>query len=149
MSELDYAVEPKVECPDNDPNDVAFVRATTTIRGCDAIEEFVACKMYPLAAYFGFESVPLGTTPMSKVETPLPLFVVRNIATKHTDRVLAKIEMEAEKVLGSLGPKEHDALRMVNILNAGHLNRVLEQMGVSHAPRPLPGPEASQAAIKK
>jgi hypothetical protein len=25
MGELDYAVEPEVECPNNDPNDVAFV----------------------------------------------------------------------------------------------------------------------------
>jgi hypothetical protein len=32
MSELDYAIEPEVECPDNYPNDDAFVRATATIR---------------------------------------------------------------------------------------------------------------------
>jgi hypothetical protein len=31
MGDLDYAVEPKVECLDNDPNNVAFVRATITI----------------------------------------------------------------------------------------------------------------------
>jgi hypothetical protein len=73
MSELDYTIEPKVECPDNDPNDAAFVRATATIGGCDAIEEYVTCKMYPLAVGFGFESMPLGMTPVSKVETPLPL----------------------------------------------------------------------------
>jgi hypothetical protein len=28
MSELDYAVETEVEYPDNNPNDVAFVRAS-------------------------------------------------------------------------------------------------------------------------
>jgi hypothetical protein len=33
MSELDYAIEPKVECRDNDPNDAAFVRAIATIGG--------------------------------------------------------------------------------------------------------------------
>jgi hypothetical protein len=33
MSELDYAIEPEVECPDNDPNDAAFVRVTTTSGG--------------------------------------------------------------------------------------------------------------------
>jgi hypothetical protein len=64
MSELDYAIEPEVECSNNDPIDVAFVRATTTIRGHDAIKEYVACKMYPLAAGFGFESVPLRMTPV-------------------------------------------------------------------------------------
>jgi hypothetical protein len=52
-------------------------------------------------------------------------------------------------LLGSFGPKEHDALRLTNIPNDGCLNRVLEQMGVSYAPRPLPGSEASQAAIMK
>jgi hypothetical protein len=70
--------------------------------------------------------MPLGATPMSKVDTPLPMFAVGNVATEHTDRLLAEIEMEAEKVLGSLGPKEYDALSMANISNGGRLNRVLE-----------------------
>jgi hypothetical protein len=67
MSMLDYAVEPEVECLDNDPNDTAFIQASTTIGGRNAIEEYLACKMYPLAAGFGFESVPLGMTLLSKV----------------------------------------------------------------------------------
>jgi hypothetical protein len=79
MGELDYALESEVECMNNDPNDVAFVRATATIRGRDVVEQYVACKIYPLAASFGFESAPLGTTPMSKVETALPLFAVGTI----------------------------------------------------------------------
>jgi hypothetical protein len=108
MNELDYAVEPEVEFPDDDPNDAAFIQATATIRGRIAVEEYVACKMYPLAAGFGFDSVPLGTTPVSKVETPLPLFVVGNIAAEHTNRLLAKIETEAKKVLGSFGPNCRD-----------------------------------------
>jgi hypothetical protein len=54
MSELDYVIEPEVEYLDNDPNDAAFVRATTTIGGRDAVEEYVACKMYSLAAVFAF-----------------------------------------------------------------------------------------------
>jgi hypothetical protein len=105
MSELDYAVEPKVECLDNDPNDAAFIQATATIRGRDAFEEYVACKMYQLAAGFGFESVPLGMTPVLKVDTALPLFAVGNVVVEHVDRVLVEIETEAEKVLGSLEPK--------------------------------------------
>jgi hypothetical protein len=82
MSKLDYAVELEVECLDNNPNDAAFVRATATIRGCDVVKEYVVCKMYLLVVGFGFESMPLGMTPMSKVETPLPLFTVGNIATE-------------------------------------------------------------------
>jgi hypothetical protein len=149
MSELDYAIEPEVECPDNDPNDIVFVRATATIRGHDTIEEYVACKMYPLAVGFGFKSVPLGATLVSKVETPLPLFAVGNVAAEHVDHVLVEIETEAEKVLGSFGSKEYDAICMANIPNGSHLNRVLEQMGVSYAPCPLSGSKDSQAAIKE
>jgi hypothetical protein len=83
MSELDYAIEPEVECPDNDPNDAAFVHAIATIGGRDAVKEYVVCKVYPLAVSFGFESAPLGTTPVSKVETPLPLFAMGTIAVEH------------------------------------------------------------------
>jgi hypothetical protein len=57
MSEFDYVVEPEVECPDNDSNDAAFIQATTTIGSHDAVEEYIACKMYPLAARFSFESM--------------------------------------------------------------------------------------------
>jgi hypothetical protein len=149
MSELDYAIEPKVECPDNDPNDAAFIQVTATIRGCDAVEECVTCKMYPLSASFGFESLPLGMTPVLKVETPLPLFDVGIVAAEHADCVLGEVEMEVERVLGSYGPREYDALGMVNIPNGSHLNRVLEQMGVPYASHPFPGFKASHAANKK
>jgi hypothetical protein len=83
MSELDYAIEPEVECPDNDPNDAAFVHEIATIGGRDAVKEYVVCKVYPLAVSFDFESAPLGTTPVSKVETPLPLFAMGTIAVEH------------------------------------------------------------------
>jgi hypothetical protein len=67
MSELDYSIEPDVDCTDNDPNDAAFVRVTATIRGCDAIEEYVACMLYLLATTFGIENVALGMMPVLKV----------------------------------------------------------------------------------
>jgi hypothetical protein len=63
----------------------------------------VACKIYPLVAGFSFESVPLGMTPMSKVETFLSLLAVGTIAVEQLDRVLAEIESEVERVLGSFG----------------------------------------------
>jgi hypothetical protein len=105
--------------------------------------------MYLLAGGFGFESVPLGTTPMSKVETPLPHFTVGNVVVEYATHVFVEVETEAEKVLGSFRPKEYDTLCTVNILNDGHFDRVLEQMGVPYAPHPLPGSDALQAAIKK
>jgi hypothetical protein len=149
MSELDYAIEPEVECLDNVPNDVAFVRATTTIGGCDAVEEYIACKIYPLAASFGFESVPLGTTPVSKVETPLPLFAMGTIAVEHTGHFLVEVKKEAERVLGSFEPREYDSLMVENIMDDSRLNHILEQMRVPYFPCPQPSFTASQAANKK
>jgi hypothetical protein len=90
MSELDYAVEPEVECSDDNPNDAAFVRAMTTIEGRDAVEECAAWKMYPLAMSLYFESVPVGTTAVSKLETPLSLFAVEAVATEHADRIFGR-----------------------------------------------------------
>jgi hypothetical protein len=115
MSELDYAVEPEVECLDNDHIDAAFVRATATIEGRDAVKEYVARKMYSLAMGFGFKSVPLVMTLVSKLETPLPLFTMGSIVAEYATHVLAEVESEAEKVLGTFGPKEYDSLCMANI----------------------------------
>jgi hypothetical protein len=67
MSALNYMVEPEVECSDDDPNDAAFIRATTTIWGQYIVEEFVAYKMFPLASSFGFKDVTISTTPVSKI----------------------------------------------------------------------------------
>jgi hypothetical protein len=111
--------------------------------GHDVVEEYVACKIYPLAASFGFKSAPLATTPVSKVETPLPLFVVGTIVVEHADLFLAEVKMETERVLGSFGSREYDALRVVNILNGGRLNRILKQIRVPHFPCPQPGFAAS------
>jgi hypothetical protein len=149
MSELDYDLEPEVGCPNDDPNNVAFVRETSTIRGCNVVEEYVECKMYLLAAGFGFENMSLGMTPVSKVETPLPLFAVGIVVVGHADKVLVEIETEAKRVLGSFGLREYDALEMVNIPNGCWLNRGLEQMAVPYTPRPLPGSDVSQVANKK
>jgi hypothetical protein len=48
------------------------------------------------------------------------------IVVAYASHVLAKVETEAEKVLGSFGPREYDALVAVNIPNGGRLNRVFE-----------------------
>jgi hypothetical protein len=136
MGELDYTIEPEVECPDNDPNDAAFIQTTVTIRGRDAVEEYMAWKIFPLAASFGFESVPLGMPAISRVETPLPLFAMGTIAAEHADHFLAEVEMETKKVMGSFRPREYDALRLMNIPNGDRLNRIFKQMGISYSPLP-------------
>jgi hypothetical protein len=122
MGELDYAVEPEVQCPDDDPNDAAFVRATATFEGRDAIEEYMACKTYPLEVETALRLFAVGTIAVSKVETALRLFAVGTIAAEHANRVLAKIETKAERVMGSFGPREYGALMAANIPNGAHLN---------------------------
>jgi hypothetical protein len=68
------------------------------------------------------------------VETPLPLFDVGRVSVEHAERVLAEVETETEKVLGSSGPREYDALVLANIPNGSHLNHVFEHMGVPYVP---------------
>jgi hypothetical protein len=57
---------------------------------------------------------------------PLQLFAVGAIVVAYASHVLAKVETEAEKVLGSFGPREYDTLVAVNIPNGGRLNQVFE-----------------------
>jgi hypothetical protein len=140
MSELDYTVELEVECSDNDPSDVSFLQATTTIGGHDVVDEYVAWKIYLLVASFGSEMVPLGTTPVSKVESPLPVFAMGTIAMERADHFLVVVEMEVESVLGSFRPREYDALRVVNIPKGGHLNHILDIWGCRTLPMPFLAP---------
>jgi hypothetical protein len=77
-----------------------------------------------LAAGSSFKNVPVETTLVSKVEICLPLFAVGTIAAEHIDRFLVKVETDDEKVLGSFGPREYDALAVANIPN--RLDRVFE-----------------------
>jgi hypothetical protein len=142
MSTLHYTVESEVECSDNDVNNAFFVRVTTTIGGRNAIEEFLACGMYPLASGISFRDIALGMTTMSKVETSLLLFPVDAISAEGDGHFLAKVETDAKRILGNYGPKEHDVLIMEKLLNGDCLNWVFEQIGVPYAPRPLPGTEA-------
>jgi hypothetical protein len=129
MHALDYTVEKEVECPEDDANDTTFIWATATIGGWDAIEEFVACKMYPLASSFGFSGVSVSTTPVSKIQTLLPLFPIETVFVENSHRVLAEVEIEAERILGSFSPKEHDALEMEKLLNGGRLNHDFSRWG--------------------
>jgi hypothetical protein len=86
----------------------------------------VSCKTYPLASSFGFKDVTVSTTPVLKVQTPLKVFPMGAVSTECANRLLAEVETKAKRILGSFGPKEYDALSMVNLLNGGHLNCIFE-----------------------
>jgi hypothetical protein len=74
MTVLDYQVEPQMNCPNTNTNDAACIWVSTMIGGCDIVEEFLACGLYPLSIDFGFGEVSNGTTVMSKVVLSLPVF---------------------------------------------------------------------------
>jgi hypothetical protein len=50
---------------------VAFVEAASIIGGRDAVQEFLACGMWPLSEKFGFE-VEMKEAALSKVMVPMP-----------------------------------------------------------------------------
>jgi hypothetical protein len=45
MSVLDYQVEPLVDFPDTNSNNVAFVQAVKMIKGRDVVEKYLACGL--------------------------------------------------------------------------------------------------------
>jgi hypothetical protein len=124
MSTLDYIVEPEVECPEDDANNAPFIRAITTLGGRDAVEEFVACQMYPIATSFGFSGVIIDTMLASKVQMSLLLSPIETVSAENGRRVLVEVETEAKRILGSFRPKEYDALKMADLANGGRLNLV-------------------------
>jgi hypothetical protein len=96
MRALDYEVEPLVECLDSDVNDAAFVQAMAMIGARDAVEEFLACGLYPLSPSFGFRDVMNGTTVVSKVVVHLPVFPMEPVSAESVPHFLVKIETDAE-----------------------------------------------------
>jgi hypothetical protein len=84
----------------------------------------------------------IATTVVSKVQTPLPVFPMGAVSVENASRLLAEVQTEAERILGSFVLKDYDALSMANLPNGGRLNHVFEQMGLAYAPRPLPRTKA-------
>jgi hypothetical protein len=148
MCALDYLTEPSVSCPDTNAGDAAFVRATRMIGGCDAVEEYLAYGMYPLSAHFGLQEITDDETPVSKLTVPLPEFHEAKAEEESDAQFLAKVELEAENILGTYTCTEHDAC-IRSLPNGRRLSRVFEMAGVAYAPRPQPGTEASAKAGKR
>jgi hypothetical protein len=125
ISMVDYMVEPEVEFPNSNVN--------------DAVEEFFACGMYPPGSSFDFRDVTVGTTVVSKVKTPLAFFLVEPVSAEDAGCFQAKVETDADRILGSFRPKEHDALMMAKLPNDDRLNQVFEKMGIPYALHPMSG----------
>jgi hypothetical protein len=71
MTLLKHLMEAPFECGPEDVNFVAFVNATSIIRGHDVMEEFLACGLWPLSENFGFQ-VERKESTLSKVMVPMP-----------------------------------------------------------------------------
>jgi hypothetical protein len=72
MTELNYLTEVPSSCGPEDADFPAFVNATSPIGGCDAVEEFLACGLWPLVEQFRFH-VETRESPLSKVMVMMPL----------------------------------------------------------------------------
>jgi hypothetical protein len=75
MCGLDFRTETPFDRSDDNSGDISFIWATKFVGGRDAIEEFLACDVYPLAAGVSFHRVAVGVTSVSKLKIPLPKYV--------------------------------------------------------------------------
>jgi hypothetical protein len=74
MSTLNYHMKPSIQDSGEDLSDDTFIWASKIIEGRDAIEEFVSCGVWSLAAGVNFEHVKVDLTLVSKLKVPLPIF---------------------------------------------------------------------------
>jgi hypothetical protein len=144
----DFWMELPFNYTDDDSGDAAFVKAMSFIRGRDAVEEYLACRMHPVFASVGFERVTYGVTPVKRLKLALPNFRVVHKDDKGDIQFLAMVEFEAQSVVGSYTRLEHDAC-MASLCNKGWLNRVFELAGVLYGPHPVHGTDAFTEASKK
>jgi hypothetical protein len=70
MTQLDHLIEAPSECGLEDANFLAFVDVTSIIGGRNAVEEFLACGLWPLSEKIGFP-VERKESPLSKVMVPM------------------------------------------------------------------------------
>jgi hypothetical protein len=98
MCILDFRTEPPPHCPDDESRDIAFVKASSSIR--DAVEEYLACEMHQLSASVNFRGITDGVTPVLRVRQPLPKFHAKRKEDEDDIQFLARVELEAESVVG-------------------------------------------------
>jgi hypothetical protein len=71
MTDLNFITDPPFDRLDEVVNDVAFVKATCTIGGQDAMEEYMACGLLLLSVSFGLGEVANGEMSVSKLPVPM------------------------------------------------------------------------------
>jgi hypothetical protein len=131
MIPLDYSMEVTFECGPRDANVATFTEAASIIGGHNAVEEFLACGMWPLSKKFGFK-VETKETPLSKVVVSMPQ-VTHIIGVQEQGTAFeARIMNAASLLVGNYNITEHNAYKG---LRHGWLNWVFELVGVLYRPR--------------
>jgi hypothetical protein len=135
MSALDYLMEMPHSCAADNVNVLAFEEATKIIRRRDAVEEFLACGIWPLSDGWDFK-VEKIESPLSKVIVPMPKMTAI-IAEKETWAAFeARIASATNQLVGNYGTTKHHAC--ATQLLHDRLNHVSELAGVNYQPRPEP-----------
>jgi hypothetical protein len=83
-----------------------------------------------LAADFSFDRVTNGVTPVSRLKLSLLKFVAVRKDDKDDVQFLARVELDAEGVVGSYTRPEH-GICVAGLLNEGCLNHLFELAGVA------------------
>jgi hypothetical protein len=135
MSCLNFRMNPSFDCADDGLSNGTFVWASKHNGGQDAMKEFIACNIWPMAVGISFEQVKVGVTSVSKLKVLLSRFVVAREDDEDDVKFLARAEKEARVLGGSYTRPEHKAYAV--LLNNGCLNRVLELAGVAYGPHPV------------
>jgi hypothetical protein len=133
MTGLNFAMKASFKCLDDNAGDVAFVRATCTIGSRDAVEEYMACGLFPLSASFGLVKIVEGEMLVSKLVVPMLLFPIARLPEETNDGFMASVELAAANVIGRYAHEEHDVC-IVAVPNEGQVNRVFEQVSVPYRP---------------
>jgi hypothetical protein len=119
MTRLSYLTKTP-SCGPKDANFVAFIEATSIIRGHDVVEEFLTCGLWPLSEKFGFK-VETREYPLSKVVV-LIAQVDAAIGTEESGaKFEARIVHAANLLVGNYNVAEHKAYQ--GLLH-GRLNRI-------------------------
>jgi hypothetical protein len=90
-------------CLEDDPNDWAFVHATTTIGGRNTVEEFMASGMWPLSIDSDLGKVVEAEVLLSKIVVPLPKFVVAKPDDEGDEQFVMWIAARADKLVRRYG----------------------------------------------
>jgi hypothetical protein len=93
-------MEPSFNCPDEEASDMAFVKATRTISDQDAVEEYMACGLFPLLASFNLVEIADGETPVLNLAVPLPKLPVARRLKEMNDGFWVRVELAAANVVG-------------------------------------------------